>query len=237
MKLFFALMMFLSVCFCLCADNKADFVPATGTFDVPETSPDMVIIANSMTVVDGQAILERNVRATRSTDVLTSQHLLLNDEPRWVLATEDPELIRNERIDESGVFRNTHLVADRIYFNAEKEYFNASESVFLKIVETPFQARSSQEESSWVEIKSDEMFWYSEDELLKFTGNVSVRDSDSFATSDKLDYYQDKSIAILTGNARVETVEFNERTGEMEDRILEGEKITYNTETRIATSE
>lgn len=237
MKKLFVLLVIAFVCNSLCADNKTDFIPATGTFDVPRASPDMVIIANTMTVKDGQAILERNVRATRSTDVLTSQHLLLNDEPRWVLATEDPELTRNERVDESGVFRKTHLTADRIYFNAEKEYFNASESVFLKITETPFQARSSQEESSWVEIMSDEMFWYSEKELLQFIGNVSVRDSDSYATSDKLDYFQDKSVAVLTGNARVETKEFNERTGEMEDRILEGEKITYNTETRVATSE
>jgi lipopolysaccharide export system protein LptA len=35
----------------------------------------------------------------------------------------------------------------------------------------------------------------------------------------------------------IETTEVNKKTGKLEKRIIEGQKITYNTETREAVSE
>jgi len=81
------------------------------------------------------------------------------------------------------------------------------------------------------------MLGFRDQKRLIFSGNVRIKEKDSYGRGHRLDYLQDTSTAILTGDAMVETQELNKKTGKMEKRLLEGQKITYNTETKEAVSE
>lgn len=213
--------------------DMPDFTPASGAFAIPETRPDMVITASTMTVKDGIAILEGTVRATRQTDVLTCDRAVVSNSPRWIHATLAPKLYRKESILEQKLVRETTIEARNIFFDDENSKFNASDSVNVKIDERTWDLATH----TWVVITSDDMTGYRDSKRLLFNGNVKIRDKDRFGRGNRLDYLQDSSTAILTGDAYIETIGVNEKTGEEEKRIIQGDKITYNTETREATSE
>lgn len=206
---------------------------ASATFEIPSTKPDIVITSNSMSIKDGIAKLEGNVRATRAGDLLTCNRALVNNSPRWLLASLTPRLFRKESIIEKKITRELFLEARNIYWNSDTGKFNASDSVNLRIEEKSWDLATY----TWVIITSDAMAGYRDNKRLIFSGNVKVKDKDRFARAQRLDYLKDTSTAVLTGNAYVETKEWNQKKGKFEKRILTGERITYNTETKEAISE
>lgn len=210
-----------------------DFTPATNTFFIPDTQPDIVITANTMIVKNGIATLEGNVKATRAGDILTCNRALVSNSPRWLLASLTPRLYRREVIPEQKLIRESNLEARNIYFDSDNGKFNASDSVNVKIEERSWDLATY----TWAVITADEMIGYRDNKRMIFSGNVKLRDNDRFARGHRLDYLKETSTAILTGDAMIETNEFNKKTGKMERRIIEGQKITYNTNTKEAVSE
>ncbi len=210
-----------------------DFEPASDTFYIPETPPDIIITANTMTVRDGKAILEGNVKATRAGDILTCNRALVNSSPRWMLASLTPKLYRREAIPEQKVIREMNLEARNIFFDSDNGVFSASDSVHLRIEERSWDLATY----TWTVITADDMLGFRDSKRMIFSGNVKVRDKDRYGHGNRLDYLKEKSLAILSGNAVLETQELNEKTGKMEPRIIKGQKITYDTETRQSVSE
>ncbi len=223
------------VFFCLLALAVAanDFVPASDSFAIPDTTPDIVITANTMTVRDGQAILEGNVKATRESDILTCNRALVNSSPRWLLASLTPRLYRREAVMLQKIIRETNLEARNIFYDSDNGRFSASDSVHLRIEERTWDLATY----SWAVITADDMLGFRDSRRMIFSGNVKVRDQDHYGYGNRLDYLKERSLAILSGNAVLETRQKNEKTGQMEPRILKGQKITYDTQTRQAVSE
>jgi len=213
--------------------TEISFEPGSMTFHIPESKPDIVITANTMLVKDGIATLEGDVRATREDDILTCNRALVSNSPRWLLASLTPRIYRRETIPEQKLIRETNIEARSIFFDSDKGRFNASDSVNVKIEERSWDLATY----SWVIITADEMLGFRDQKRLIFSGNVRIKEKDSYGRGHRLDYLQDTSTAILTGDAMVETQELNKKTGKMEKRLLEGQKITYNTETKEAVSE
>ncbi|MBU1106998.1 MAG: hypothetical protein KKB51_10050 [Candidatus Riflebacteria bacterium] len=220
------------LCFTLSA-LAVSFEPASDTFHIPDTKPDIVITANTMLVKDGIATLEGDVRATREGDILTCNRAIVSNSPRWLLASLTPRLYRRATVPESKMIRETNLEARSIYFDSDKGRFNASDSVNVKIEERSWDLATY----SWVVITADEMLGFRDSNRMIFSGNVRIRDKERFGRGHRLDYLKESATAILSGDAMVETQEPNKKTGKMEKRILEGQKITYNTETRELVSE
>ncbi|GAB1352691.1 MAG TPA: LptA/OstA family protein [Candidatus Rifleibacterium sp.] len=210
-----------------------DFQPASDTFAIPETPPDMIITANTMTVRDGNAILEGNVKATRANDILTCNRALVSNSPRWLLASMTPRLFRREALPVQKIIRETNLEARNIFYDSDNGRFSASDSVHLRIEERSWDLATY----TWAVITSDEMLGFRDSSRMIFSGNVKVRDQENYGYGNRLDYLKEKSLAILSGNAVLETREKNAKTGKMEPRVLKGQKIIYNTETRQAVSE
>jgi len=210
-----------------------DFQPASDTFAIPETPPDIIITANTMTVRDGNAILEGNVKATRANDILTCNRALVNSSPRWLLASMTPRLFRREALPVQKIIRETNLEARNIFYDSDNGKFSASDSVHLRIEERSWDLATY----TWAVITSDEMLGFRDSSRMIFSGNVKVRDQENYGYGNRLDYLKERSIAILSGNAVLETKEKNAKTGKMEPRVLKGQKIIYNTETRQAVSE
>ncbi|MDD3147199.1 MAG: LptA/OstA family protein, partial [Candidatus Riflebacteria bacterium] len=210
-----------------------DFIPASDTFYIPETAPDIVITANTMTVRDGKAILEGNVKATRAGDILTCNRALVNSSPRWMLASLTPKLYRREAIPEQKVIREMNLEARNIFFDSDQGIFSASDSVHLRIEERSWDLATY----TWTVITADDMLGFRDSKRMIFSGNVKVRDESRYGHGNRLDYLKERSLAILSGNAVLETQELNKKTNKIEPRILKGQKITYDTETRQAVSE
>lgn len=210
-----------------------DFQPASDTFAIPETPPDMIITANTMTVRDGNAILEGNVKATRANDILTCNRALVSNSPRWLLASMTPRLFRREALPVQKIIRETNLEARNIFYDSDNGRFSASDSVHLRIEERSWDLATY----TWAVITSDEMLGFRDSSRMIFSGNVKVRDQENYGYGNRLDYLKEKSLAILSGNAVLETREKNAKTGKMEPRVLKGQKIIYNTETRQAISE
>jgi len=210
-----------------------DFQPASDTFAIPETPPDMIITANTMTVRDGNAILEGNVKATRANDILTCNRALVSNSPRWLLASMTPRLFRREALPVQKIIRETNLEARNIFYDSDNGRFSASDSVHLRIEERSWDLATY----TWAVITSDEMLGFRDSSRMIFSGNVKVRDQENYGYGNRLDYLKERSLAILSGNAVLETREKNAKTGKMEPRVLKGQKIIYNTETRQAVSE
>ena len=210
-----------------------DFQPASDTFAIPETPPDIIITANTMTVRDGNAILEGNVKATRANDILTCNRALVNSSPRWLLASMTPRLFRREALPVQKIIRETNLEARNIFYDSDNGKFSASDSVHLRIEERSWDLATY----TWAVITSDEMLGFRDSSRMIFSGNVKVRDQENYGYGNRLDYLKERSLAILSGNAVLETKEKNAKTGKMEPRVLKGQKIIYNTETRQAVSE
>jgi len=222
------------LCFALSVmATEISFEPGSMTFHIPESKPDIVITANTMLVKDGIATLEGDVRATREGDILTCNRALVSNSPRWLLASLTPRIYRRETIPEQKLIRETNIEARSIYFDSDKGRFNASDSVNVKIEERSWDLATY----SWVIITADEMLGFRDQKRLIFIGNVRIKEKDSYGRGHRLDYIHESSTAILTGDAMVETQELNKKSGKMEKRRLEGQKITYNTETKEAVSE
>ncbi|MDN5280464.1 MAG: hypothetical protein PWR01_4429 [Clostridiales bacterium] len=207
--------------------------PASDTFDIPKRPPDMVITANTMSVKDGIATLEGSVKATRDTDILTCNRAIVSESPQWVLASLTPKLYRKEIVTDLKLHREMHLEARNIFYDVDAGKFNASDSVSVRLEEKSWDLATY----SWVLITADAMAGYKDSNRLIFSGNVRIKDKEHFGRGNRLDYMKDSNTAILSGDAFVETTERNAKTGKLEKRTIEGQKITYNTETKEATSE
>jgi lipopolysaccharide export system protein LptA len=193
----------------------------------------MVITANTMSVKDGIATLEGSVKATRDTDILTCNRAIVSESPQWVLASLTPKLYRKEIVTDLKLHREMHLEARNIFYDVDAGKFNASDSVSVRLEEKSWDLATY----SWVLITADAMAGYKDSNRLIFSGNVRIKDKEHFGRGNRLDYMKDSNTAILSGDAFVETTERNAKTGKLEKRTIEGQKITYNTETKEATSE
>lgn len=207
--------------------------PASDTFVIPERKPDVIITANTMTVKDDLAYLEGNVKAIREGDILTCNRAIVSQKPQWVLASLTPKLYRKQSVPELKVTREMHLEARNIFYDSDGGKFNASDSVTVRLEEKSWDLATY----TWALITADAMVGFKESNRLIFSGNVKIKDKDHFGRGNRLDYLKDSNTAILSGNAYVETQEFNAKKGQMEKKTIEGQKITYNTETKEATSE
>ena len=217
---------------CLSVSFAVDFTPPSGTFDISSAVPDVVITANTMTVKDGLATLTGNVKATRATDVLTCNKAIVSKEPSWMLASLTPHLFRRETLLEQKLIRELNLEAKNIFVNETLGTFSASDSVYLRIDENSWDLATT----SWSVITSDEMLGFKDSERMIFSGNVRIIEQDTNGKGNRLDLIKSRNLAILSGRAYLETKEFDEKTGKKEMRILRGNKIIYNTETKQATS-
>jgi lipopolysaccharide export system protein LptA len=206
---------------------------ASATFHIPERDPDVVITANTMSIKNDLAYLEGNVRATRANDLLTCNRAIVSNKEKWVLASLTPKLLRQEKLAEFKLSREMQLEARNIFYDSEAGKFNASDSVSVRLEERSWDLATY----SWVIITSNAMVGYKDSNRMIFSGNVKIKDKDHFGRGNRLDYLKDSNTAILSGNAYVETREFDEKTKKMETRTIEGQKITYNTKTKEATSE
>ena len=217
--------------------NPAEFIPASDTFKISEEKPDAVIIADTMTIVNNQAILEGRVKATRQPDILTCNKAILNNSPQWMHATIKPCFYRKESIVETKVIRETNLTARSIYVGRDDGLLSASDTVVLTIDETTWDLATH----TRVIITADDMIAKRDSERLIFSGNVKIFEPSGENPSDgagnRLDYLHKRNIAILSGNAIIKTWEVDPQTKERTRRILEGKRITYNTQTREAISE
>lgn len=217
----------------LAASSLTAMELASDTFAIPERPADIVITANTMTVKNELAYLEGNVKATREGDILTCNRAIVSQKPQWVIASLTPKLYRKEAVAELKVHREMNLEARSIFYDVDGGKFNASDSVSVRLEEKSWDLATY----SWVIITADEMVGFKDSNRLIFSGNVKIKDKDHFGRGNRLDYLKESNTAILSGNAYVETQEFNQKKGKFEKRILEGNKITYNTETKEATSE
>lgn len=206
---------------------------ADDLFAIPDDLPETVITAESMKFGSATVTLTGNVRAVREHDTLTSAKAIINREPRWMLATQTPRLHRKENIAEKQMAREIILDALNIMWIQDGGIINASSGVNLKVEERSWDLATH----SWLLVNSDELRGVQAMEHLVFTGNVRLRSRDGFGKGNQLDYYKDQSLMILTGDAMIETEEWNDKKGQLEKRIIKGEKITYNTETKEMTSE
>ena len=177
-----------------------DFQPASDTFAIPETPPDMIITANTMTVRDGNAILEGNVKATRANDILTCNRALVSNSPRWLLASMTPRLFRREALPVQKIIRETNLEARNIFYDSDNGRFSASDSA------SAIEERSGIWPPTLAVITSDEMLGFRDNSRMIFSGNVKVRDQENYGYGNRL-VTKEKSLAILSGNAVLETRE------------------------------
>lgn len=206
---------------------------ASDVFIIPTRKPDAIITANTLVVKDGIALLEGNVKAIRGNDILTCNRAILNQSEEWIVATLTPRLYQKVAIVETKVTRESTLDARTIKWNGKSGKFNASDSVNMKIDEKTWDLATH----SWVIISADNMLGYRDKEHLIFNGKVKIRDKDHFGRGQRLDYFKKSSTAIITGDAYVETKEWNRKKAKFEKKIITGKKITYNTKTKDVTSE
>ncbi len=217
--------------------NPVEFIPPSDAFKIPEEKADATIFADTMTIKGQLAILEGRVKATRLTDVLTCSKATVSNKPQWIHATIKPNLYRKESIYETKVIREMNLSARNIYVCNDDGSLSASDTVVLTIDETSWDLASH----SRVIITSDDLIGRRDSERLIFSGNVKIFEPEGENPSDgsgnRLDLLQKRNIAILSGNAVINTWEVNPETNEREKRILTGKRITYNTVTKEAISE
>jgi hypothetical protein len=90
---------------------------------------------------------------------------------------------------------------------------------------------------TWIIIQSEMVRGYKNPNTMKFYGDVRVKDKDHFGRGRKLTYYKASNTVILQGDAHIETERWNQKEKKFEMHILDGETVTYNLETKQATSE
>lgn len=214
-----------------------DFIPASDTFSIRKENPDAIILADCMTVKDGLVFLEGRVKATRQTDILTCNKATLSNKPQWMLATIKPNLFRKESIAETRVVREMNISAKNIYVGKDDGLISASDTVVVSIDETTWDLATH----TRVVITADDMIGKEDSERLIFSGNVRIYEPEGPTPSDgkgnRLDYLRKRSLAILSGNAYINTWEINSETGQKERRNLKGKRVIYNTLTKEGVSE
>ncbi len=214
-----------------------EFIPPAEAFAIKQEKPDAVVLADTMTMKDGQAVLEGRVKATRANDILTCSKATLWNEPESMLATIKPNLFRKESILETKVIREMNISAKNIYVRKEDGYLSASDTVVVSIDETTWDLATH----TRVIITADDLIGVQDSERLIFSGHVKIYEPEGENPSDgkgnRLDYLRKRSIAVLSGNAYVNTWEVNPETNMKERRTLTGKRVMYNTLTKEGVSE
>ncbi len=224
-----------------CASTGGDFgahrtspAPiASDPFIIPDLPPSVTITAASMRFASGTVVLEGNVRSVRGPDLLTCGRANLYQNPRRMHATQAPRLFRKESLPEKCSTREMTLDATDIVWNDASGTVNASSSVTVRLEERTWDLATY----SWLLISADAMEGETGSRRLQFDGNVKLKDREHFGQSRHLDYDRASSTVTLTGDAKVESEEWSPKEQRMVKRILTGQIIRYNTETKAATSE
>lgn len=202
-------------------------------FHIPSVPPQTVITSQTMTMASSVVTLDGNVVASRAPDLLTCGRALLGDNPRWLVATFTPKLYRKEALATQSLTREMTLEARTIRWDEDPGRVNASDAVNVKLEERTWDLATY----SWVIITADEMTTWQASETIHFNGNVRIKDADHFGRGQRLDYFKASSSAFLSGDAYMETEEWNEKKRKMEKKILTGDRIIYNTQTKEMKSE
>ncbi|MBI3038854.1 hypothetical protein HYY75_07385 [bacterium] len=206
---------------------------ASFTFIIPSEPPDTTITANSMHLQGGVIVLEGNVRGVRVSDILTCQKAFINKNKGWILASNTPRLFRKESDPEKQIIRESTLDALNIYWNNNDKRISASPAVTLKIEERSWDLATY----SWVIISSDSMDGFQDSSELRFSGRVRIKDKDHFGQGESLDYYKASSTVILEGNAQVEMEEWSQKENKMIKKVITGQRINYNLDSKESSSE
>lgn len=206
---------------------------ASDPFLIPSQEPETVISADSLELKANTVILRGKVRAVRGNDVLTCEKALLRHKPQWLLATMTPKLFRKESVSEKMVLRETQLEAENILWEEAADRINASPSVTVKIEERSWDLATY----TWAVISADEMEGFRDQQVLNFIGNVKLRDKTRYAEGRKLEYFKASSTAVLSGQARLESEEFDPKSKKMVKRLINGERVIYNMQTKEAFTE
>ena len=210
------------------------FIPPKGAFETPKGAPETTITANRLSIKDGLAILEGNVRARQTDKELTCEKAFLRDKPRRLLASITPRIYYKERVVERKVVQELNLEAKNIAANEGTGVMTASPSVHLRVEERSWDLASF----SWCVITSEAMLAIKDSERIIFTGRVNLIDGDNNkGHGNRLDYARKLGVAVLSGNAEMEYWELNKDTKQKEKRTMKGNVITYNLETKEAIAE
>ncbi|MBF0545054.1 MAG: hypothetical protein HQM08_11495 [Candidatus Riflebacteria bacterium] len=206
---------------------------ASDSFLIPKEKPDTVITSDRLLIQSSTVILEGTVRATENERILTCGRAYLDQKPQRILASETPRLFQKESIFEKRTFRETTLDALNILWNSGQRRMSASPSVVVKVEERSWDLATFSEGF----IYSDSMEGFPDNKKLNFEGNVRLKAKEYYGQGRRLDYDKEKSDVILSGDAIVEKEEYSEKEKRMVKRILNGQKIIYNTERKTAQSE
>ena len=214
-----------------------EFIPASNTFVIREEKPDALILADTLTAKANIIVLEGRVKATRQNDILTCNKATLSNKPQWIHATIKPNLFRKESIIETRVVREMNISAKNIYMGKDDGLISASDTVVVNIDETTWDLATH----TRVVITADDMIGKEDSERIIFSGNVKIFEPEGKTPSDgkgnRLDYLKKRSLAVLSGNAYLNTWEINPDTKQKERRRLTGKRIIYNTITKEGISE
>lgn len=206
---------------------------ASANFDIPLYPPETVIKAKSMHIQSGTTMLLGEVKALRGTDMLICEKAFLHQKPDWILASMAPCLFRKESVPDKKAIRETTLNALNILWSTTSNQLEASTSVTVKVEERTWDMATY----TWVIISSDEMVGDRKSSQMIFSGNVTMRDKSSFGKGAHLTYDKASSTAILSGDARIEREKWNIKEKKMVTDILTGATVTYNLNTKQASSE
>lgn len=202
-------------------------------FDIPTDKPDTVITADRFDINEGSSVLSGNVKITRECEELTASKVICYNKIEVFIATGAPRIVRKESLEDKKVSREFTLDAQTILWDKAKSELYASNSVVFKI-----------EEKSWdlatytcINISSDELKGYKELEEVYFVGNVKINDQKRFGSGNELEYYKKNSTIILSGNAIVETEEWDNNKKQFVKKVIKGQKIHYNIDTKFVKVE
>lgn len=215
------------------ASIQNEFSMPAELFSIPATQPETIITADRLEVSSKTAVLIGNVKVVRQNDLLTAGKVILGQNPSWILATMTPRLFRKETINEKQLTRESTLDARNIRWNRTTNEIDASDSVVLKVEERTWDLGTY----TCIIISADSMLGYRDNKTLKFEGNVKINDQKRFGQGRRLDYYKASSTVVLSGDAHVETEEWNEKNKRMEKKIIDGQRIEYRIDTKTIQSE
>ncbi len=206
---------------------------ASDPFAIPLQEPEMVISAESLDLKANTVTLRGKVRAVRGSDTLTCEKALVRNRPQWLLASMTPKLVRKESITQKMVLRESQLEAENIVWEEATNRVTASPAVTLRIEERSWDLATY----TWAVISADAMEGFRDQQIMNFEGNVRMRDKTRYGEGQRLEYYKASSTVILSGDARIESEEYDPKEKKTVKRQVNGNRIIYNMQTKEAFTE
>jgi len=131
------------------------------------------------------------------------------------------------------VLRESQLEAENIVWEEATNRVLASPAVTIRIEERSWDLATY----TWAVISADAMEGIRDQQIMNFEGNVRMRDKTRYGEGQKLEYFKASSTVILSGQARIESEEFDAKNNKTVKRQINGNRIIYNMKTKEAFSE